>query len=320
MYIFIDKLFNSNPVDDNQKKIIKLRNLFYIYSKYLNEKKFLYFSKYRSIVDKMPLYQCTCICTCPYQNIITEYDSIPLYKKSYHKNVNYNYISKNNNNNNNKNSAFSQNVCNTNENKDYFSNSRDSQNKSAFCDYINLNKSNYYYNGNNNGNYSSYQIYYDNNNINNDNKIINNKNNYKDKKYIVKIKLSNNHGCTPNFYDNNYTVNNRNSSIVEYSNNIVNNSNNYIEERSRRRHCSYKNLTLPYQLNNNQSGIKNNYSSYSSYNIFKSPYKNDQKEIITERIYNRDYKNSLHSNKENDPNDNNKISDQQIQIMMKKKI
>ena len=69
---------------------------------------------------------------------------------------------------------------------------------------------------------------------------------------------------------------------------------------------------MPYKLNNNQSGIKNNYSSYSSYNIFQSPYKNDQKEIITERIYNRDYKNSFYSNKENNPNDNNKISDQQI--------
>ncbi len=311
MHISLDKLYNVFNVDNHHKKQIILRNLFYIYSKYLNKKKLLYLLKYRSIVNKMAYRKCICPCNCPYSNILSENESIPLYKNSYHKSKKYN-TSIPNNISFQRICTFSPKESKSNGKKKFYSNSNENQNRSAFCNYINLNKINYFYIGNNSGNenFSSYHLYIYNNNNNIDYSYNNNKNNIKDKKNFFKIKLSNKHGSLPNFSKKNLIVNDKNISIVEYANNFANNNKNFFDEKRRRhRHGSYKNLTLPFQLNNNNNSIKNNYSSYS---IFHSPYKNSQKHFITERIYNRVYKNTTNSNKVNNSNIDKKISDQQI--------
>ena len=318
MHISLDKLYNVFNVDNHRKKQIILRNLFYIYSKYLNKKKLLYLLKYRSIVNKMAYRKCICPYNCPYSNILSENESIPLYKNSYHKSKKYN-TSIPNNISFQRICTFSPKESKSNGKKKFYSNSNENQNRSAFCNYINLNKINYFYSGNNSGNenFSSYHLYNDNNNNNNNINYScnNNKNNIKDKKNFFKIKLSNKHGSLPNFSKKNLIVNDKNISIVEYANNFTNNNKNFFNEKRRRhRHGSYKNLTLPFQLNknNNNNSIKNNYSSYSSYSIFHSPYKNSQKDFITERIYNRVYKKTTNANKGNNSIIDKKISDQQI--------
>ena len=45
MHISLDKLYNVFNVDNHHKTQIILRNLFYIYSKYLNKKKTFVFVK-----------------------------------------------------------------------------------------------------------------------------------------------------------------------------------------------------------------------------------------------------------------------------------
>jgi hypothetical protein len=259
----------------------------------------MYLLKYRSIVNKSDYRKCTCPYNCPHSHILSENEFIPLYKNYVHKIKKYKYYNNIQNiTNHHKISSFSPKVINSNRNKIFYSNSKENSNKSAFCNYINLNKTNYYYNGNNNNKskYSSHAIYNDHNHNTTTYYSYNAKNNIRDKKYFVKIKLSNNHSKAANLCKNDFIVKNKNSCIGEYSNNIVNlNKKFFDEKRGKRRHNSYKNLTLPHKLNsNNNSGIKNNYSSYSSYSIinYPYPYKKNQKQIITERIYNRVYKNA----------------------------
>ena len=128
----------------------------------------------------------------------------------------------------------------------------------------------------------------------------NSKNNLKDKKYIVKIKLSNNR--IQQFYnDNNNNFYNNKNSKVEY---IPNNNIKIISDNSRYRHFSYKNFTIPNKLNNMQNIIKNKYYKYN--------YNSSNNDIQTERIYDIKSRNMLNDNKENDYNINNKIIDQQI--------
>ena len=131
-----------------------------------------------------------------------------------------------------------------------FSNNRESHNKSSFSQYINLNKSQNYYNGNEIKNMSSF-------NNNNSMYIRNSKS--KNKKYIVQIRLSNNN--IPDFDIENNSVNN-NSNKIEYSNNTIKkNSNKIISEKNRNKHyISYKNvMTNTNKLNNSMNLRNNNY-------------------------------------------------------------
>ena len=75
---------------------------------------------------------------------------------------------------------------NSNLNREYFSNNRKRQQKSVYSKYINLNRTQNYYNCDEISHFSTCKI----NNFNNSMLI---KNNSKDKKYIVKIKLSSSH-------------------------------------------------------------------------------------------------------------------------------
>ena len=117
--------------------------------------------------------------------MIIKSNCISLNKDSLPKNIIYNYPE---NINLKSNYSFSPKTNYSNIIRQSFSLNRINQNKSAFTNYINLNKSQYYYNGNEIGNCSSYKINNYNNSlyIKNDSK----KSNSQDKKYIVKIKLT----------------------------------------------------------------------------------------------------------------------------------
>ena len=187
--------------------------------------------------------------------------------------------------------------------KECFSNSGKSLNKSAFSNYINLNKSQYYYNGNKIRNISSFKI----NNYNNSMYIKNNiKDNSKNKKSIVKIRLSNNN-IIPDFYFKNFNVNNQNSNLVEYSNNaIINKHNKIISEKNRYKHYySYKNLTIPNKLNSSNNLQKNNCYIYKNL-------KNQENENITERNYNYEDKDFQIIKNQKEYDSNSRLIDEQI--------
>ena len=270
--------------NDNQKIILK--KLLYIYSKYLNKKKHLYFLKYHTIATKLS-YLCTCKCSCLYPSLIKEFDSISLYKDSFQKNVGINFIDKDTTYNTKH--TFSHDSSNANINQDFFSVKRDTtQNKSAYSNYINLNKSKYYVNGNEIGNISSFKI----NNFNNSMYINNkSKNNSKDKRYIVKIKLSNNKSI-PNYYNKIFSDNNENNtSIIDYSNSIPNKSKKLLSEKGRVKHYSYKNIRIQRKLNNNQNVLRSNHCNHKD---FIDPIKG----IINDKIYDISYKDLPNQNKE----------------------
>ena len=256
-----------------------------IYSKYLIEKKRKYFLLYHSKISKKSPKICTCQSFCLNPSNHRKSDSIPLNGDSFQRKIIYNFSEKNINFK--KNYSISPKTSDSNLNRQSFSLSRDTQNKSTYANYINLNKSQYYYNGNEIGNCSSYKI----NNYNNSMYIKNDskKSNSQDKKYVVRIKLSSNNYNMPNFLNNNSNINNKNSYIIEYSNNITNN-NISIKESNKYRYNSYKNLTISNQFNND-----------SSKNI-----KNLKSDII------RENKNITNQNKENVYNINNKLLDQEI--------
>ena len=187
--------------------------------------------------------------------------------------------------------------------KECFSNSGKSLNKSAFSNYINLNKSQYYYNGNKIRNISSFKI----NNYNNSMYIKNNiKDNSKNKKSIVKIRLSNNN-IIPDFYFKNFNVNNQNSNLVEYSNNaIINKHNKIISEKNRYKHYySYKNLTIPNKFNSSNNLQKNNCYIYKNL-------KNQENENITERNYNYEDKDFQIIKNQKEYDSNSRLIDEQI--------
>ena len=243
--------------NDNQKIILK--KLLYIYSKYLNKKKHLYFLKYHTIAAKLS-YLCTCKCSCIYPSLIKEYDSISLYKDSFQKNVGINFIDQDTTYNTK--NTFSHDSSNANIKQDFFYVNRDkTQNKSAYYNYINLNKSRYYVNGNEIGNISSFKI----NNFNNSMYINNrSKKNSKDKNYIVKIKSSNNKSI-PIYYNKIYSDNENNKSIIDYSNNIPNKNKKILSEKGRLKHYSYKNIRIQRKLNNAQKVLKSNYCNHKDF-------------------------------------------------------
>ena len=203
----------------------------------------------------------------------------------------------------NNNFTFSPHSSFTISTKECFSNSGKSLNKSAFSNYINLNKSQYYYNGNKIRNISSFKI----NNYNNSMYIKNNiKDNSKNKKSIVKIRLSNNN-IIPDFYFKNFNVNNQNSNLVEYSNNaIINKHNKIISEKNRYKHYySYKNLTIPNKLNSSNNLQKNNCYIYKNL-------KNQENENITERNYNYEDKDFQIIKNQKEYDSNSRLIDEQI--------
>ena len=282
--------------NDNQKIILK--KLLYIYSKYLNKKKHLYFLKYHRIAAKLSyLCTCNCKCSCLYPSIIKEYDSISLYKDSFQKNVGINFIDKDRTYNTKH--TFNNDSSNVNINQDFFSVNRGTtQNKSAYSNYINLNKSKFYVNGKEIRNISSFKI----NNFNNS-MYINNKSqrNSKNKKYIVKIKLSNSKSI-PNYYNKIFSVNNENNtSIIDYSNSIPNENKKILSEKGRLKHYSYKNIRVQNKLNNSHNESRSNYCTYKD---FIHP----TKEIIADKICDISYKDLQNQNKER----NTKLIDQQI--------
>ena len=160
-------------MENNTKLISLLRNLLYIYSKFLNRKKKYYFSKYRSKVVKSTKLK---ICTCQYTTYENDFEQ-PLYT-----------IHPNTNTNRNRNFSTSTEYIKLNNKisnvkiQDFIINK---ENSNIYSNFINLNKSEYFYNGNEIGSFSSYNI----NNQNPTKNIISVKNGINNKKYVVKIKL-----------------------------------------------------------------------------------------------------------------------------------
>ena len=150
-----------------------MRNVLYIYSKYLNKKKKYYFFKYRSKVVKSLNLK---ICTCQYSTYENDFEQ-PLYT-----------IYPNNNTNRNYNFSTSTEYLKLNNKisnvkiQDFIINK---ENSNIYSNFINLNKSEYFYNGNEIGSFSSFNI----NNQNPTKNIISVKNGINNKKYVVKIKL-----------------------------------------------------------------------------------------------------------------------------------
>ena len=289
---------------ENENQKIILKKVFYIYSKYLNIKKRLYFLKYHLIAKKLS-FLCPCKCTCISPNFVKKYDSISLYKDSFQNNIGVSFIEKNINYNKNRNYkkySITPKELKNNINHESFFHNKEIQNKSAYSNYINLNKSQFYYYGDDIGNISSFKI----NNFNNSMYVNNkSKSNSKDKKYIVRIKLSNNRSI-PNFYHKINPNNNENNPfIIAYSNNnIPNNGKKIFSEKDRFKHYSYKNIRIPNKLNNNQNLLRTNYFSHKNF-------KNPNKEIITDKIYDIRYRNSPNQKKEINYI-NTKLIDQQI--------
>ena len=160
-------------MENNTKLISLLRSLLYIYSKFLNRKKKYYFSKYRSKVVKSTKLK---ICTCQYTTYENDFEQ-PLYT-----------IHPNTNTNRNRNFSTSTEYIKLNNKisnvkiQDFIINK---ENSNIYSNFINLNKSEYFYNGNEIGSFSSYNI----NNQNPTKNIISVKNGINNKKYVVKIKL-----------------------------------------------------------------------------------------------------------------------------------
>jgi len=150
-----------------------MRNLLYIYSKFLNLKKKYYLLKYRSKVVKSSKLK---ICTCQYSTYENDFEP-PLYT-----------IYPNTNSNRNYNFSTSTEYLKLNNKisnvkiQDFIINK---ENSNIYSNFINLNKSEYFYNGNEIGSFSSFNI----NNQNPTKNIISVKNGINNKKYIVKIKL-----------------------------------------------------------------------------------------------------------------------------------
>ena len=303
--ILLGNLYDKFILDVNEKKKFALKKLISIYSKHLNKIKKTYFLKYRMNVSNMSSYLNTCTHPRLYQKSHAQSNSIPIYNEHFQNNNNYTYSE----NNISCGKKSSSNINNSHFNKQSFSNNSENQNKSAYSNYVDLNKSQYYFNGNKIGNFTSYKINNYNNSIyinnNNNNKTLNSK----DKKYIVQIRLSSNKISNPDIFNNkNYnTIKNNNSFVNKYSNNIENNNKNIINDKKRYRHYSYRNLTIPNKLDYHHIEPRNNYCSFKSYKDIK----NIKKEIITEKIFVREKKNSYKINNKIN-NNNSKLIDEQI--------
>ena len=316
--MLIDKLYNLFVQNDNQKRKPILQKLINIYSKYLLEKKRKYFFKYHLITSKKPSSLCICKYNYIHPTLKDEYDSISLYRDSFNRNTNNNNITENNINYKGK-IFFSKHASCTNINKPRITYNNKIQNKSVYSNYINLNKSHYYYNGNEIKNISHFKI----NNYNNSMFINNNSTDgLNDQNYVVKIKLSNN--CSfPNLYKSKIFYNNpNNNSITENSKNIYNNSitensnnifNNYINNKNiialndKYKHYSYKNAKIiPNRINTTKNSIRNSY--YNTYINFQ----NSNKDIINRNIYDFDNTIILNKSRGSNFNNNNKFINQQL--------
>ena len=228
----------------NVNFISVLRNLLYIYSNYLNRKKKYYFLKYYTKAVK---YRKLKLCTCQYSTY--DNDLEPLYISNPKTNRNFNlststdYI-KLNTNKINKISNF---IINK-------------ENSNIYSNFINLNKSEYFYNGNEIGSFSSYNI----NNNNPTKNIISVKNGINNKKYVVKIKL----------YGNQVESNETENNSIKYKKYMNNSSN---PKKYTKNIFSYK------------TGINhNNHTNY--YRMHKTK---KIQGLLTDRIYTKDYVQTL---------------------------
>ena len=172
---------------------------------------------------------------------------------------------------------------NSNFNIGYPSDYRENQNKSAYSNYLNLNKSLSYYKCNEISNCSSCQI----NNFNNTMLI---QNNSKDENCIVKVKLS----STRN--KNNYDRNRR-TFVIEY----LNDEKNILNTDRYKHYCSFRNIN---RLNKRKNTFNNYKTSYSYNNIFNS-------QQVQTKNNNVDLNTLLDLNKGNN-NMRNKLIDKQI--------
>ena len=266
-------------------------------------------------VSNLSSYLSICTHTPLYPKTHAQFNSIPICNDQIQNNNNYTYSE----NNISCCKKSSSNIENSYFNKQSFSNNSENQNKSAYSNYVNLNKSQYYINGNEIGNFTSYKI----NNYNssifiNNNNNHNNTFNSKDNKYIVQIRLSSNKRSHPDIlnYKKSYnTIKNNNSFINKYSNNIENNTKNIINDKNRYRHYSYRNLTIPNKLDYYHKEPRNHYCSFKSYKDIK----NIKKEIITEKIYVRENRKTYNINNKIN-NNNGKLIDEQILDYLSKNI
>ena len=194
-----------------------MRNLIYIYSNFLTKKKKYYFLKYYTKAVKFKKLK---LCTCQYSTYENDlepiYTSYPKTNRNFNLSTSTDYL-KLNNNKINKISNF---IINK-------------ENSNIYSNFINLNKSEYFYNGNEIGSFSSYNV----NNKNPTKNIISVKNGSNNKKYVVKIKLYGNQ-VEPIETENNsikykkYTNNNKQKKYVKNFFSYKNNNN-------KNTHCNY---------------------------------------------------------------------------------
>ena len=194
-----------------------MRNLIYIYSNFLTKKKKYYFLKYYTKAVKFKKLK---LCTCQYSTYENDlepiYTSYPKTNRNFNLSTSTDYL-KLNNNKINKISNF---IINK-------------ENSNIYSNFINLNKSEYFYNGNEIGSFSSYNV----NNKNPTKNIISVKNGSNNKKYVVKIKLYGNQ-VEPIETENNsikykkYTNNNKQKKYVK---NIFS----YKNNNNKNTHCNY---------------------------------------------------------------------------------
>ena len=225
-----------------------MRNLIYIYSKYLNKKKKYYFRKYLSKVVKPKNFK---LCTCQYSSFYN--DSEPV-NTSINTHINNNFSTSHEYNKlNNK-------ILNV-KIQDFIINK---ENSNIYSNFVNLNKSEYFYNGNEIGSFSSF------NNINNENptkNIISVKNGINNKKYVVKIKL----------YGNQANQDETDNNIMKYKENINNENKN---KKFVKKIYSYK--------NNNMMKSNINYPDY-----LKKSNKDNFHGLLTNSFYLKKYNNTL---------------------------
>ncbi len=259
----------------NSNHISILKNLLYIYSKFLAKKKRYYLYKYHSkIVKSINLKSCTC------QYSTFENDSEPNYTlfpstnryKNFSTSTEY--------------SKLNSKIANV-KIQDFVINN---DNSNSYSNYINLNKSEYYFNGNEIGSFSSYNL----NSKTPTKNIISVKNGTGNKKYVVKIKLYGNQ-INPEDSDNN---------SVKYKK-YTKNSNK--PKKPMRNNYSFKNINTSSDINNNSNYFYN--QNHKSIKLKKFQGR------ITDRIYHRDYVQTLNRNIKNghDEENNNKfMNDQEI--------
>ena len=260
-----------------------MRNVLYIYSKCLEKKKKYYFSKYRSKVVKSLNLK---ICTCQYSTFENDFEqpSYTIYP-NHNTNRNYNfststeYLKLNNKISNVKIQDF---IINK-------------ENSNIYSNFINLNKSEYFYNGNEIGSFSSYNI----NNQNPTKNIISVKNGINNKKYVVKIKLYGNQIKPEETENNSIKYKRYSNKNKKFAKNIFNKSKKFkglLTERY-------------YQKDYNQN-IKGKSIDINKYN----KYMNDQ-EIL-------DYLNTNNTEKKNLIKKilNQKLENNQPKLLNKKKI